>query len=133
MAWVFPVRQRGLSDILSKGDFIAFQESDNEALTFFAGGWGRGTLSVPLPDLWTNHWHHIAGISDGNELKIFIDGNEAGSLTISSPADLSSTARWMIGRNEEFPDQRFFNGKVDHFKVFVEALSQSEIREEMSY
>ncbi|MEL7586411.1 MAG: GH92 family glycosyl hydrolase [Prolixibacteraceae bacterium] len=131
MAWVFPVRRRGLSDILSKGDFIVFQESDNKVLTFFAGGWGRGTLSVPLPDDWINHWHHIAGISDGNKLKIFIDGNEAGSLTIPSPAKLSSTARWMVGRNEEFPDQRFFNGRVDHFKVFVEALSQSEIREEM--
>ncbi len=131
MAWVFPVRQRGLSDILSKGDFIAFQESDNKALTFFAGGWGRGTLSVPLSDDWINHWHHIAGISDGNKLSIYIDGNEAGSLTLPSPGNLSSTARWMIGRNEEFPDQRFFNGKVDHFKVFVEALSLSEIREEM--
>lgn len=131
MAWVFPVRQKGLSDILSKGDFIVFQEYGNKVLTFFAGGWGRGTLSVPLPEQWTDRWHHIAGICDGNNLSIFIDGNEAGSLAFPTRANLSSTARWMLGRNEEFPDQRFFNGIVDHFKVFVEALSQTEIKEEM--
>ncbi|MBL7965563.1 MAG: GH92 family glycosyl hydrolase [Prolixibacteraceae bacterium] len=132
MAWVYPTGRESISDILSKGDFIVMQTKDNKTLTFFAGGWGRGACTVPLPENWIGNWRHIAGVSDGNFLKIFIDGIESGKLTINSPANLSTRAKWMIGRNEEFPDKRFFNGYVDQFKVFVEPLTGSEIKIEMN-
>jgi putative alpha-1,2-mannosidase len=133
MAWIFPTGQnKGLSDILTKGDFIALQSSGNKSLSFFAGGWGRGSCTVPLPENWVNNWHHVAGVSDGKSLKIFIDGIESGKLMINSSVNLLSKAKWMIGRNEEFPDKRFFNGYVDQFKVFVEPLIGSEIKREMN-
>jgi len=130
MAWIFPARQQGMADIITKGDYIVFQQ-DNRSLTFFAGGWGQGTCTVPLPENWENNWHHIAGICNHRKLQIFMDGKEAGTFMLDKPVNLSSRAKWMIGRNDEFPDQRFFNGKVDHFKVFAEPLTGSEIRLEM--
>jgi hypothetical protein len=39
--------------------------------------------------------------------------------------------RWVLGGNEEFPDQRYFNGKINGFKVFTTALTDTEIAEEM--
>jgi len=132
MAWIKPSEKNtGLADVFTKGDFIALQTAGNKTLSFFAGGWGRGSCDVPLPENWVNTWHHIAGVSDGNSLKVFIDGIESGSLTIKPPVNLSSKARWMIGRNEEFPEQRHFEGFVDHLKIFVEALTASEIGQEM--
>ena len=132
MAWVKPSSGNGrLSDIITKGDFIALQASGNKSLSWFAGGWGRGSCSAELSDNWINNWHHIAGVADGNYLRLYIDGVESGHVTIDKPANLSSHAKWMIGRNEEFPDQRFFNGIVDHFKIFVEPLTEAEIKEEM--
>jgi len=132
MAWVKPTgNNSGLADIITKGDFIALQSSGSKSLSWFAGGWGRGSCSADLPDNWMNNWHHIAGVADGRTLKIYIDGVESGSVTINPPVNLSSPARWMLGRNEEFPDQRFFDGFVNHFKIFVEPLSEAEILSEM--
>jgi hypothetical protein len=132
MAWVKPMGgNSGLADIITKGDFIALQVSGNKSISWFAGGWGRGSCSAELPENWLNNWHHIAGVADGRSLKIFIDGVESGLVTINPPVNLSSHARWMIGRNEEFPDQRFFNGFINHFKIFVEPLSGAEIISEM--
>ncbi|MEI6679802.1 MAG: GH92 family glycosyl hydrolase [Mariniphaga sp.] len=132
MAWVKPVGQsRELMDILSKGDFIVLQAQGNKALSFFAGGWGRGDLTVPLPKNWADNWHHIAGVSDGNTLKIFIDGIESGSRMINAPVNLSSPAKWRKGGNEEFPDQRIFRGDIEHFKIFVEPLTGQEINQIM--
>lgn len=132
MAWIYPLASgRGLMDIITKGDFIVFQTSNNQSLSFFAGGWGRGSCTVPLPGDWMNRWHHIAGVSDGKSLKIFIDGKEAGSAKTGHPVNLSSPARWMIGRNEEFPDQRYFTGLFDQIRIFTEPLTASEINKEM--
>jgi len=131
MAWVKPTGQnKGLTDIISKGDFIVLQ-AENKSLSFFAGGWGRGTCTVDLPENWINNWHHLAGVSDGYVLKIFIDGVESGKLMINAPVNLSTPAKWMTGQNEEFPGQRIFNGIIDHFKIFVEPLNSSEIKKEM--
>ncbi len=131
MAWVKPTGQnKGLTDIISKGDFIVMQ-AENKSLSFFAGGWGRGICTVDLPENWVNNWHHLAGVSDGYLLKIFIDGVESGKLMINTPVNLSTPTKWMTGQNEEFPGQRIFNGMIDHFKIFVEPLNGSEIKKEM--
>jgi hypothetical protein len=132
MAWIRPANEnKGLTDIITKGDFIALQAGGNRTLSFFAGGWGRGACEALLPANWTNNWHHIAGVSDGYSLKLYIDGIESGSININSPANLSYKGKWMIGRNEEFPDERIFHGAVSYFKVFTEPLTPSEIKQEM--
>jgi putative alpha-1,2-mannosidase len=133
MAWICPTEEnRGLTDIITKGDFIALQSSGNRTISFFAGGWGRGSCEAILPDNWTGNWHHITGVSDGYTLKLYIDGIESGSMNINSPVNLSYKGKWMIGRNEEFPGERFFHGAVKHFKIFTEALTGSEIKQEMA-
>ena len=131
MAWINPSEMsRGLTDIITKGDFIVFQARGN-TISFFAGGWGRGSCTVMLPDNWTNNWHHIAGVSDGNLLTIYIDGREMGSAYVNSSANLSSQGIWTVGRNYEFPGERIFNGLADHIKIFAGSLTSSEIVKEM--
>ncbi|HEX8019969.1 GH92 family glycosyl hydrolase, partial [Mucilaginibacter sp.] len=50
MGWVYPMaNERGLVDIISKGDNHVLQMTDSKTLTFFAGGWGRGDCTVNLP------------------------------------------------------------------------------------
>ncbi len=132
MVWVKPIlANEGSAAIITKGDFIALQ-ADSHSLSFFAGGWGRGEVAGKLPDNWLNNWHHIAGVSDGESLKLYIDGNESGYYYIGKPVNLSSRAHWMIGRNEEFPGERIFHGAIDAINVFIEPLTQSEIKKEMN-
>jgi hypothetical protein len=131
MTWVYPHKNRQLSDIISKGDHIVLQASA-QTLTFFAGGWGRGVCESKLPDDWFGKWHHLAGVYDGNSLKLYIDGILSASETRLLPGNLLSFQRWMIMRNEEFPDIRHFKGKTDHLKIFAEPLNDDQIRAEMT-
>ncbi len=119
----------GLVDIFTKGDNHVLQVKDGKTLTFFAGGWGRGDCTVDLPDDWIGHWHHIAGVCTGHELRLYIDGRLAGKSAADGVVNLSVTNKWVLGRNEEFPGERIFNGRVRDARVYAAALSEEEVRE----
>jgi putative alpha-1,2-mannosidase len=128
MAWVYPVgKQKGLTDMLTKGDGHVLQTTDDKTLTFFAGGWGRGDCTVKLPANWQMNWHHIAGVCSGDLLSIYIDGQLAGSTKVDGVVNLSNTSKWQIGRNEEFPSERVFHGKMDKVKIYEQPLSAADI------
>lgn len=132
MAWIFPTTDNtGLIDVLTKGDNHVLQLTGNKTLSFFAGGWGRGDCTVDLPNNWKNNWHHIAGVCDGKNLHVYIDGDLKGSTTLEEAINLSVSNKWTIGRNEEFPLQRIFNGYMDQVKVFAAPLTAEEIRSVM--
>jgi putative alpha-1,2-mannosidase len=119
---------RGLVDIFTKGDNHVLQIKDGKTLTFFAGGWGRGDCTVDLPDDWIGHWHHLAGVCTGHELRLYIDGRLAGKSTADGVVNLSVTNKWVLGRNEEFPGERIFHGRVRDARVYAAALTEEEIR-----
>lgn len=128
MGWVYPTgNERGLTDLITKGDSHVLQVSDHSTLTFFAGGWGRGDCTVKLPADWNNKWHHIAGVCNGRMLYLYIDGVLAGSAITDSDANLSVTNKWTLGRNEEFPNERIFHGRMNKVQVFKAALSADEV------
>ena len=128
-AWVYPEEKgEAIVDILTKGDHHVLQVKDNQRLSFFAGGWGRGDCTVDLPADWFGHWHHIAGVCTGNGLKLYIDGKLKGSTKLDQRVDLSGTNKWVLGRNEEFPGQRIFKGRLDKVEVWAEPLGDADIR-----
>ncbi|WP_158085252.1 GH92 family glycosyl hydrolase [Niastella vici] len=128
MLWVFPIgKNDGLVDLFTKGDYHVLQVAGNKQLTFFAGGWGRGECEAPLPANWFNNWHHLAGVCDGNYFKLYIDGVLKGTTRLQDRMNLSAPNKWTIGRNEEFPGQRIFDGYLDHIKIFAAPLSANEI------
>ncbi|MFL5748605.1 MAG: GH92 family glycosyl hydrolase [Niastella sp.] len=128
LLWVFPIgKNDGLVDLFTKGDYHVLQVAGNKQLTFFAGGWGRGECGAPLPANWFNNWHHLAGVCDGNSLKVYIDGALKGTTRLPDRINLSVPNKWTIGRNEEFPGQRIFDGYMDHIKIFAAPLSANEI------
>jgi len=130
MTWVYPEgKEIGLVDMLTKGDTHVLQMSNNETLTFFAGGWGRGDCTVKLPANWKQNWHHIAGVCNGNVLSVYIDGKLVGTSTVEGPVNLSVDNRWQLGRNEEFPSERIFHGYMDGIKIFAQPLSSVEIQD----
>jgi hypothetical protein len=128
MLWVFPIgKNDGLVDLFTKGDYHVLQVAGNKQLVFFAGGWGRGECNAPLPANWFNNWHHIAGVCDGNYFRLYIDGVLKGTTRLEDHINLSAPNKWTIGRNEEFPGQRIFDGYMDHIKIFAAPLSANEI------
>lgn len=129
MIWVKP-EQYAMADLITKGDHIVIQCSGH-ALTFFAGGWGLGDCTAPLPANWLNSWHHIAGVCNGKLLQLYIDGKLLASTNLDFRPKLKSFGNWMIGGNEEFPNERIFRGEIDGIRIFKEALTASEIHDMM--
>lgn len=128
MGWVYPTgNEKGLVDIITKGDSHVLQVTDQKTLTFFAGGWGRGDCTVKLPTDWRDHWHHIAGVCSGKKLELYIDGVLSGTTELEQSADLSNTSKWVLGRNEEFPGERIFHGRLDKVKVYKASLTATEV------
>jgi hypothetical protein len=115
--------------IITQGDHNVIQLLNKNEIEFFAGGWGRGTCNVNLSSGFIDGWHHIAGVADGLLLKLYIDGKLMETVTPDNNASLFSKANWNLGRNEEFPGKRIFNGKMDGVKIFAVALSPNEIAE----
>ncbi len=129
MTWVYPTeKENGLTDIFTQGDTNVLQVTDGETLTFFAGGWGRGDCTVNLPKYWRQHWHHIAGVCAGKSLYVYIDGALAGTTLMNESANLSVGNRWTLGRNEEFPSERIFHGRLGNVKIFKAPLSEQAIQ-----
>ncbi|SFW65996.1 alpha-1,2-mannosidase, putative [Chitinophaga sancti] len=123
MAWIYPTEKvPGLVDVFSKGDTHVLQIVDGKMLSFFAGGWGRGDITVPLPEHWLDHWHHIAGVCDKQRLKIYIDGVLKGETKLDEPVNLSVGHKWTLGRNEEFPGTRIFKGYIEQAKIFSDPI-----------
>lgn len=128
MAWVYPTgSNNGLTDIFTKGDTNVLQVAGGKSLTFFAGGWGRGDCTVDLPPDWLNHWHHIAGVCEGKVLHVYIDGILKGSTTTDQSTGLSVNNKWVLGRNDEFPSEREFQGYIANVKIYKEPLSAAEV------
>jgi putative alpha-1,2-mannosidase len=129
MCWVYPEsgNEKGLVDMLSKGDHHVLQTNNNKTLSFFAGGWGRGDITIDLPENWKKQWHHLAGVAKGNRLWLYVDGKLGAAVKVDAAVDLLSESRWQIGRNEEFPSGRIFHGYMDQIRIFEQALTAEEI------
>ncbi|SEB04741.1 GH92 family glycosyl hydrolase [Pedobacter hartonius] len=129
MCWVYPAagNDKGLIDMLTKGDHHVLQTNNGKTLTFFAGGWGRGDITIDLPEKWKEQWHHLAGVCKGDMLWLYVDGKLSGSAKVDGTVNLSADSKWEIGRNEEFPSERVFQGYIDQVKVYEQALTAEEV------
>jgi len=129
--WVYPeaATGQGLVDIFTNGDTHVLQiGGGGSTLTFFAGGWGRGDCTVDLPANWLHHWHYLSGVCDTDGLTVYIDGQWRRHTPLEKGVHLfGGDNTWMLGRNEEFPGQRIFEGRVDRPMIVQEALDAGTI------
>jgi hypothetical protein len=74
---------------------------------------GSDVVTSGATTLSADTWYHIAITRSGTDLKLFVDGSEAGSTTNST--DLGSTKRLFIGA--DFAGSNPFSGHIDEFRV----------------
>jgi len=83
-----------------------------------------GASALPL-----NAWNHVAVTWDGSTLLLYVNGQPAGST--SAPGTLaSSTGALRIGGNSIWGE--WFSGQLDDVRVYDRALTQGEVRTDMS-
>jgi beta-galactosidase len=129
--WVLPRRWTGHGPLLTKGDHqFGLRQVAADTLEFFIHDGQRVSVTVPLPQGWEGAWHHLAGVYDGAELRLMVDGVVVGSTSHSGEID-HNPFPVNIGRNAalhgmEHPGQ-LANAAVDDVRIFARALDDHEL------
>lgn len=130
MAWIKPDSiKEHYTSLITLGDYHVLQMVGQNRISFFSGGWGRGQCITTIPTTLSHQWMHVAGVSDGKVLKIYINGELSGQESIQPKSLTLPNMSWNLGRSEEFPNQRAYHGEMNHVKIFTEPLTENEIRE----
>lgn len=125
----------------SDGDFFTFATGqDKEKYAFFkiakdhfrfqttVDTW-RGETGFRY-DLDGTQWHNYTLSVNGSVGKLYIDGSlvyETCGLS-TSPADMGSSQSLLFGRSY-YPDDTYFNGKIDNLKIFRTSMNDEDIAE----
>lgn len=87
------------------------------------GVWGQTLLN-------DDEWHFVAGIRNGDSMRIFVDGQLEAEVTGASLYNLTSSAPIIVGQAINGYGQNYpYYGSIDEVRIYNRALSESEIRE----
>ena len=71
-------------------------------------------------------WYHITGVREGNQTRIYINGEFEGLRDTSFTGTFASTRTWKIGY---YLSSYYFEGYLDEFRIYNRTLSDDEIRQ----
>lgn len=122
-----PGRNQGGQPLIGKGD-TAYSLKISEAgeLEFFihsSGTWFN--VTAKLPDDAASKFHTYAGVYDGQELTLFIDGTQAATKPCTAPV-LKNSFELAVGIDTEETARRL-NGSVRRAAVYSRALKAGDL------
>ncbi|MCB0531738.1 MAG: HYR domain-containing protein [Saprospiraceae bacterium] len=106
-----------------------FELGDQGGLLTFYGLQVGIVQSVNIRD---GKWHHVAAVKNGNFVTIYLDGLPAQNLVNLNVGTFTGSAQnfhigdWAGGAS----NPRFWQGRIDEFKVWGAVLSQAQIQDE---
>ncbi len=89
---------------------------------------GRTFVQASTPSV-EGEWQHVAGVYDGSQLRIYVNGALAGqSARTGAIRAFTAQTALSVGRWKPGSGSRRFQGDIDEVRIFGAALSQSEIQ-----
>jgi serine/threonine protein kinase len=74
-------------------------------------------------------WHHVAGVYDGTEIHLYVDGVlDKDEFEKASRLINTSNFHVLIGENGEDTGRHYWNGLIDDVRIYSYALSEAEIK-----
>lgn len=80
-----------------------------------------------VQDLADGHWHHVAGVYDGDQMRLYVDGRLEAGRPVKSKVSLGTDGPLWVGRKFNDGSSPFL-GTVDEVRVYGRALSAPEIQ-----
>ncbi len=94
----------------------------------FIGEGGGAQAAIGETELRANAWEHIATTYDGAYLRVYVDGELAGTeYAPTAPADRRGEMK--IGC--DIPDGQF-TGRIDEARIYNRALSEAEVKNDLA-
>ena len=110
--------------IISKSDsYNIFKDMDSDVVTFLCNGTGRPVAGTT--DIVDGQWHHVAGVYDGVNKYIYVDG-QLDNTRASAGAIIINDNEVHIGDDAVWEDYEF-NGAIDDTRIYDRALTASEV------
>ena len=98
---------------------------DGNSIEFFIYDNGHHVVRYTKAGSFNGEWHHVAGTYDGQQLKLYIDGQlEQTSAHVGSIAKTSAAVN--IGRNADHIF-RFYEGLIADVRIYNAALDDFDI------
>lgn len=127
------VLQRAVSasvtEILRKGPLetyaLSFDTPASNNLRFRVRDTTPANHFTPTFPITPGIFHHVAGVYDGTNGYLFVDG-DLKSTTPWGPFTFAPSTNLIIGRDDPLAG-RYFNGLIDHVKLCDQALTPAEI------
>ena len=73
-----------------------------------------------------NTWTHIAGLWNGSNIELYVNGSNVGSTPCTSIRSYESN-HFRIGKYIDSPTPYYFNGSIDQVRIFNRALRPYEV------
>ncbi|MDH4156456.1 MAG: hypothetical protein OEW00_04175 [candidate division Zixibacteria bacterium] len=134
MAWIYPEAWHAdFLNIIDRWPNYVLQtdasEMGRQRVNFEDHARGEHPLESGDGALSLGQWQHVAGVWDGNELKLYRDGYEIASTEIGPVAPRSWATTLKLGGHSG--GYQNFDGLIDEIKVFDGILTEAEILREV--
>ncbi|MDM8007570.1 MAG: thrombospondin type 3 repeat-containing protein [Phycisphaerae bacterium] len=86
---------------------------------------GNETVIYSEGNLADGAWHHMAGVRQGDEMLLYIDGQQAASESLALPMNITNAAAVLLGKRHT--DEGYFQGMLDEVRLWSVARSQEQI------
>ncbi len=73
-------------------------------------------------------WYHLAATFDGENVRIYVDGNLQNDQNTASQIISSNLPLYLAHNSGATNENRYFDGMLDEFKIFDKALTSQQIR-----
>jgi PKD repeat protein len=126
----FGVNNRAYRFDLRPGNLLGFIVSPNGSLNS-----GNILEASPSFTLSPGIWYHVAGVFDAGRrtLSVYLDGDLIASRSVTYDTIYNSSAPFMLGADLKNGNVvQYFDGQLDEWYVFAEALSEGEIENLMT-
>lgn len=94
----------------------------------FDAGPGVSPKEVDAKIFPTNEWHHVAGVYDGKEVALYIDGEKVASKPASGKMTPSDGPIFIGTKHPGAPEGDYWNGMIDEVILFGRGLTGDEIK-----
>lgn len=131
-AWVYPdvVPTTWATGVYKETDRYYLEPGTSQNAPGAGGTFGSGNRNAiggsPLPAM---AWTHLACTYNGADVRLYVNGAQAGSVSATG-AITTSTSPLTMGGNTPYGE--FFNGRIDDVRVYSRALSAAEIQTDMN-
>ncbi len=125
--WVYPNKWNGNGTFLVKGDYqYGIVQKDEKTLEFYVTDRKKSVVNCLLPDKWIGNWHHVAGIYDGKELLLYIDGKKVANSPLKGKIS-NKPFPVSLGYSRENEGSEYTenmsNARFDRVAIFDQAVS----------